>query len=406
MLDGLLHRGIESVRPVVADVLRLGAYQLLEMGSVPPYAAVSQSVELVRAAREPGAAGLVNGVLQSLRRGDRVPEFPSFEEDAPACLATWGSHPRWLIDRWIEQFGPTGARELVEANNRRPQLYLRPLGVSVPAAMETLREADIGCEPVPFAPDALRLEPGADVDDVLARVPGVIQDPAAGLVVRYAAVPPGATVADLCAAPGGKALALQARVGIPAAGGHRPGSGLKEEGAMPESIAAGISEDDGFVLAGDLSEERLVRVRENARRVRLPAVPVVADARRPPIRPVDAVLIDAPCTGTGTFRRHPDGKWRLDERDLDSLTLLQREILEGVADRVAVGGLLIYATCSLEPEENEAQVESFLERHPAYVLEPGPRPSGVAGNDDGFLRVLPQEFGVDGAFAARLRRNG
>jgi 16S rRNA (cytosine967-C5)-methyltransferase len=205
-------------------------------------------------------------------------------------------------------------------------------------------------------------------------VPAVVQDPAASLVVRYADIPAGATVADVCAAPGGKALAL--------AGGA------------------------GFVAAADLSFDRLERVRENAERVgSLPLGLVVADAREPPFRPVDAVLIDAPCTGTGTLRRHPDGKWRLRPEDPAALARLQAEILDAAAPLVAPGGLLVYATCSLEPEENEEQMEAFLSAHPEF--EPAAPPEGLDPrmlDEAGRLLVLPQRLGVDGAFAARLRR--
>jgi 16S rRNA (cytosine967-C5)-methyltransferase len=228
---------------------------------------------------------------------------------------------------------------------------------------------------VPLAPDAVRLSSGG-VLEALAAVPSVVQDPAAGLVVRYAAVPPGARVADLCAAPGGKALAL--------------------------------AETAGYLAAADLGFGRLARLRENLRRLEgLPVGLVVADARQPPFRPVDAVLIDVPCTGTGTFRRHPDGRWRLGPEDLESLVRLQREILEAAASVVRPGGLLIYSTCSLEPEENEEQVDAFLNEHPEFELEP-PAP-GVLDpallDVGGRLVVLPQEVGVDGAFAARLRRS-
>jgi 16S rRNA (cytosine967-C5)-methyltransferase len=376
MLDRVVRRGIDSLEPDVLDVLRLGAYQLLEMGSVPAYAAVSQAVEMGKGVGGAGAGKLVNGVLQALGRQRDSLRFPSFERDPAGHLSAWGSHPRWLVERWLRRFGRDGARALVEANNRRPELYLRPVGVTVEEARARLAEAGIASEPVAFAPDAVRILPPAGATEALARVPAVVQDPAAGLVVRYAAIPRGARVADLCAAPGGKAVALAERA--------------------------------GYVAAADLSLDRLERVRENARRIGGLALGVlVADARHPPIREgsVDAVLLDVPCTGTGTLRRHPDGKWRIGPQDLESLVALQRELLEAAAPLVAPGGLLVYSTCSLEPEENEAQVEGFLERHPEFTLEPTPESLDVGLLDEaGRLLVLPQRFGVDGAFAARLRR--
>jgi 16S rRNA (cytosine967-C5)-methyltransferase len=375
VLDGFARDGVRSLDPDVLDVLRLGAYQLLEMGSVPPYAAVSQSVELVRSAGAARAAGLVNGVLQNLqRRGDAI-AFPDPRNDPPGHLATWGSHPRWLAERWIRRWGADGALALAEANNRRPELYLRPLGISAPDAVAALAAAGIGAEAVPFSPDSVRVLPPATAAEALARVPAVVQDPAAALVVRYAAVPEGATVLDLCAAPGGKSLGLAARA--------------------------------GRVAAADLSRRRLARVVENAGRVgwgdRLGAV--VADGRRPPFRPADVVVLDAPCTGTGTFRRHPDGRWRVTPDDLAALAALQDELLTAAAPLVRPGGWLVYSTCSLEREENEERVEAFLASHPAFT--PDPAPDAVApelADASGRLCVLPHRQGVDGAFAARLRR--
>jgi 16S rRNA (cytosine967-C5)-methyltransferase len=373
VLNNFARDGLESLDPDVLDVLRLGAYQLLEMGSVPPYAAVSQSVELVRMAGVPRAAGLVNGILQNMQRRSDF-RFPDFDHDPEAYLESYGSHPRWLVERWIDRFGAEGARALAEADNRRPELYIRPLGLSVDEARARLAAAEIEAEPVDFSPDSLRILPPASAAQALAAVPAVVQDPAAALVVRYADVPDGATVIDLAAAPGGKALGLAERA---------------------------------RVAAADLSARRMRRVVQNAERVgwggRVGAV--VADGRHPPFRPVDAVLLDAPCTGTGTFRRHPDGRWRVTPDDLRALVRLQDELLAAAAELVRPGGLLVYSTCSLEREENELRIESFLAGRTGWTVEP---PAGAVDgallDADGFLCVLPQRQGVDGAFAARLRR--
>jgi 16S rRNA (cytosine967-C5)-methyltransferase len=181
-------------------------------------------------------------------------------------------------------------------------------------------------------------------------------------------------VVDICAAPGGKAFEL--------------------------------SRTARHVIAADRSPTRLERMRQNMLRLDVRNVSLVAtDARELALAPADAVLVDAPCTGTGTFRRHPDARWRLRISDLAVSAAAQRAILRSAAALVAPGGLLIYSTCSLEPEENEEQVAHFLDSHPGFVLEPPPAdavPATVV--DDGMLRVLPQRHGVDGAFAARMRR--
>jgi len=181
---------------------------------------------------------------------------------------------------------------------------------------------------------------------------------------------------DLCAAPGGKALEL--------------------------------SRTASLVVAADRSVPREQRLRGNLRRVEARnVVSVVADALAPAVLPVDAVLLDAPCTGTGTFRRHPDARWRLKPSDLAVMATTQRALLRSAAQIVRPGGLLVYATCSLETEENDAQIESFLAEHPDWALEPPPEGVVAASVlDAGRLRTLPQRHAVDGAFAARLRRAG
>lgn len=372
-LDAFVRGGTAGLDPEVLDVLRLGAYQLLEMGSVPPYAAVSQSVELARGAGAGRASGLVNGVLQSLRRRGGEVRFPDREADPVGYLSAWHSHPRWLVERWVREWGVEGAEALVEANNRRPELFLRPLRTSAAEARVRLGEHGVEAEPVPLSPDSLRILPPAGAAEALEAAPAVVQDPAAALVVRYAAVPEGARVLDLCSAPGGKAL--------------------------------GMAERAGYVVAADLSFGRLRRVRENAERAGERVGEVVADARRPPFRPAELVLLDAPCTGTGTFRRHPDGRWRITPADLAALAALQREMLEAAAERVRPGGWLVYSTCSLEPEENREQVERFLAAHPEFTSDPA---EGAVAPElldpEGRLSVLPHRTGFDGSFAARLRR--
>ena len=377
--------------PPVRTALRMGAFQITEMGSVPAYAAVAQSVEQVKATRSRAAAGLVNAVLRKLAaaaaaeaqapptRRPRDAGFPDPATDLESYLTTWGSHPRWLVRRWLRQLGDAATRAIVEADNEEPRTYVRSVGVDAAQAARALARGgmttvDSPCAETPCIP----LRPGVDPAAALALTPGVVQDPASALVADFAAPPAGALVADLCAAPGGKALALSA-------------------GARG-------------VVAADLSPKRLERVARNAACVaqastRAPALvwPVAADARHPPVRQAEAVLADVPCTGTGTLRRHPDGRWRLRETDVERMAGVQMAILEGAASVVSPGGLLVYATCTLEPEENGVQVERFLERRPEFRIEPGPAPQRFL-DDQGRLWIRPDQSGFDGAFAARMRR--
>jgi 16S rRNA (cytosine967-C5)-methyltransferase len=369
--------GIARLDGDLADLLRLGTYQLFHMGSVPPYAAIAQTVELAKQRHGMGASKLVNAVLRRLDRERGEMLEPALPADPVEALAIDGSHPRWLVARWVARWGAEETRALLDANNREAPLVVRPWGV-VREQLEAMLEASgVEVTDAPLVPDSMVLAPGSVLTSLGAFQQGCcfVQDPAATLVTMYAAIPAGAKVADLCAAPGGKTVEL--------------------------------ARTASYVTAADSSEARLVRLQETIDRLELDHVTaVVSDARdAAQLGTFDAVLVDAPCTGTGTFRRHPDARWRLRTSDLAVMSATQRTVLRAAAQAVAPGGLLIYSTCSLEPEENDAQVESFLADHPGWTLEPPPEGSVPAAVlDAGRLRVLPQRHGTDGSFAARLRR--
>jgi 16S rRNA (cytosine967-C5)-methyltransferase len=376
LLDDRVRGGLAKLDPDLIDLLRLGAYQLLSMGSVPAYAAIGQTVELAKRRHGIGASKLVNAVLRRLDR-ERERLAVKTPEDPVEALALQHSHPRWLVARWIARWGADETRLLLEANNREAPLVARPYHVVREQLEAMLEGAGVTVADAPLVPDSLVLTAGVGaMTELGAFKQGLfhLQDPASTLVTRYAAIPTGAQVADLCAAPGGQTLEL----------------------ARTASV----------VFAGDASLARLQRVRDNVRRLDASnVVPFVGDARFPAVAGMDAVLIDVPCTGTGTFRRHPDARWRLRVSDLAVLPAAQRSILRAAASAVRPGGLLVYSTCSLETEENDAQIESFLSDNPDWRLEPPPEgvvPAAVL--DAGRLRVLPQRHGTDGAFAARLRR--
>ena len=279
-----------------------------------------------------------------------------------------------MVERWLERWSPEEVQSLVDRHNRPPPLYLRPLRISVEEGLDRLRQDGVQAEAVEEGAGCIWVVGGGDPGALVRRVEGVVQDPAAAWVTRYAAPPAGALVADLCAAPGGKALSLA-------------GEGAK-------------------VVAGDRSFPRLRLVQEGARRLGLPVWPVVALAEAPPVARADLVLVDVPCSGTGTLARHPDARWRLTWKDVASLVRVQDRILDGAVQAVPPRGLLVYSTCTMEVEENEERARAFLSRHPEFRPEPG---SGVPERyltREGFLRILPHETGFDGAFAARFRRVG
>jgi 16S rRNA (cytosine967-C5)-methyltransferase len=369
--------GLVRLDPDLGDLLRLGAYQLLSMRSVPAYAAIAQTVELAKQRHGIGASKLANAVLRRVDRERDALTLPTMTDPVDA-LALHHSHPRWLVARWVARWGAAETERLLIANNTEPSTVLRPYGI-VREQLETMLEnAGVDVSDVPLLRDSIQLPHGVSLTELGAFRKGLffVQDPASTLVTQYANIPPDARVADLCAAPGGKTLELSRTASI--------------------------------VVAGDRNLHRTQRLIENLRRVEARNIAsVVMDARHPAVREVDAVLIDVPCTGTGTLRRHPDARWRLRISDLAVMAALQRSILRAAAAAVRPGGLLIYSTCSLEPEENDAQIESFLAEHNDWKLEPpaeGVVPASVL--DAGRLRVLPQRNGVDGAFAARIRRVG
>ena len=383
-LDALLasrvRGGLSRLDDDVTDLLRLGMYQLLFMRSVPPYAAIGQTVELAKRRHGIGASKLANAVLRRVDREsvgilDTTPESLGASDPVDA-LSIRFSHPRWLVARWVGRWGADATRSLLERNNTEAPLTVRPFSIVREQLEATLDAAGIETEEVSLVPDSLIVRGAGSITELGSFRQGLffVQDPAATLVTQYAAIPVGAVVADLCAAPGGKALEL--------------------------------SRTASRVVAADRSLGRMSRVVSNIDRLDSRNISVmIADARRPAIAPVDAVLIDVPCTGTGTFRRHPDARWRLKVSDLAVMAALQRAILAAAATVVRPGGLLIYSTCSLEPEENDSQIENFLSANPEWSLEPPP--AGAVHDsvlDAGRLRVLPHVHGVDGAFAARLRR--
>lgn len=371
LLDLHLEKGLGSLAPAVLDLLRLGAYQLLFMDGVPPYAAISQTVDQVRAVAGGGGGRMANGVLRSLgREGGGVGRFPAFETDPVGHLSSWGSHPGWLVRRWLRRWSPEEVQSLLVWNNTPPPLYLRPLGMTPGEAADRLSRQGVEVEIPGAGIPCLLVADGTNPARLLEAFPGIVQDPGAALVTVYADPPSDVLVYDLCAAPGGKALAL-----------------------------AG----DGFyVLAADRSLARSRVLRQNLERAGGHVTLVVADARRPPFSEARFVLLDVPCSGTGTLRRHPDARWRLTPEMLEGLVELQAEILEAGSRLIPPGGHLVYSTCTLEEEENELQVEAFLDRNPEFSLEEtgAVDPSFLDGR--GFLKVLPQEAGFDGAFAARL----
>jgi 16S rRNA (cytosine967-C5)-methyltransferase len=372
-LGALVPRGWDSVVPALREVLRLGAFQLTVLDRVPQHAAVDTSVSLARAIGGVRAGGFVNAVLRRLSKLPIAPAAPPQEERAAARLAGQYSHPLWLVERWVARWGENGTEALLRWNNTRPRLVLQPARESLEQLERRWSVAGIGVEPAPFGA-------GLTVDRTRpADLPGyaegafIVQDPAQALLAWFADLQPGSWLYDACAAPGGKSITLGREI-------------------------AGV-------ISADIVPDRVERLAINLKRAGSGREhPVVADARHPPVRKIDAVLLDAPCLGTGTFARHPDARLRVTAEALEMLVRKQAELLARTADVVAPGGLLIYSTCSLEPEENEEQVNHFLDAHPEFRRERGDTFPAALTSSEGDLVITPQRDHMDGAYAARLRR--
>ena len=367
-LARLSDRPLDELDVPIRTALRLGAYQVLRL-RVPDRAAVSESVDLVRA-DAPRATGFVNAVLRRLSREGAPPE-PDPVAAPLEWLTTAGSLPPWLAQRWLDRLGATTAVARARAFEAAPPTIVR-LNPRVPDAAARASAAGITLSPLPV-PGACSAGGEAAVELAGA---GVLyaQDQGSQLIAHLAARP--GRILDACAAPGGKSTLL-----------------------------ADLGGKGAFVVAGDVSPRRVQTLAALVRRWGATGVHVVAaDARRPPFtRPFDSVLLDAPCSGLGTHARNPDIRWRSRAEDIASHSERQRALLESAASLVAPGGTLVYAACSLEPEENEGVVAPFLDGHPEFAPAALPEWAAPFASGD-FARTLPERDAGDGFFAARLRR--
>ncbi len=388
-LDACSRRPLSTLDGAVRAVLRLAAYQLRHLDRVPAHAVVHEAVEATRALGHARAAGLVNAVLRKLARSTApaVPPAPADAADRTqtlAYLAVALSHPEWLAARWLDRHGFDAAAAWCRFNNDAPEVSVRPMrGES--AADLVLRLAAEGIEAAPgrVVRDALRLPPGSLgrlAPATRARV--AVLDEGSQLVAHALGVRPGDRVLDVCAAPGGKTRVL-----------------------------ADELRGDGLLVAGDYRRARLALLRTTLAGDQVNARVLRLDATHPlPFRPIfDRVLVDAPCSGLGTLRRDPDLKWSRQPADLERLAGTARQILARAAEVVRPGGRLLYATCSSEPEENDAVVDAFLESRPDFALVPAVPSAAVPTLDRvvdarGLVRTLPFRDRLDAYVAAVLER--
>jgi 16S rRNA (cytosine967-C5)-methyltransferase len=410
LIAALSKRAVDRLDPEVVEILRLSAYQLLHLTRVPASAVVDDAVKLTRRAGKQSAAGFVNAVLRTLSRsrnnlplpprppaltistgGDgghrasRATEDGGAREAALAYLSITLSHPTWLVERWLDRFGFETTETWLRFNNTPAPLTLRAnrLRATPDEVVERLGQEGVRLRPGRFAPDALIVEGG---HPLRGRQEGlfVVQDETSQLVAMLAEPRLEERVLDACASPGGKTTALAAALG-----------------------------GTGRLVACDVRDRRMALLLRTltaagARQVRL----VQSDLMRPlPFtRSFDLVLVDAPCSGLGTLRRDPDLRWRRSERDLPSLAAAEIVMLQHAADVVAPGGRLVYATCSSEPDENEAIVSAFLATTPDFVpldaRDAAPRLPREVIDARGHLRTEPHVHGLEAFFGAVFVKSG
>ena len=400
-LDFVLHRLAKlpdkKIDLRLFNLLRMGAYQILFMNRVPVSAAINECVQLAKTIfKNEKIAGFTNAILRSIARGKDSEDLPSFGQDSIASLTQALSHPGWMVERWVKEFGLEIARKICLANNRRPPFTVRvnTLKISREALQKKLKVSGVELHRTPFAPEGLIFaESFPPAQDALFQE-GLyfVQDEASQLIPHLLDPQAGERILDVCAAPGGKSTHL-----------------------------AQLMEDRGEIMALDLHGPKVNLIKENSRRMGLSIIKAYrADASRPlPFPPemiFDRILIDAPCTGLGILHRHPEAKWRLKPDDPLRRRPLQMALLENVCSRLKLGGILVYSTCTMTREENDEVVEVFLAKHKNFQLENlrgrVPKPWNLLVDEKGYFRTYPQmithreDYRMDGFFAARLRKKG
>jgi 16S rRNA (cytosine967-C5)-methyltransferase len=373
--------------PEVLDVLRLTAFQLLHLDRIPASAAVNDAVDLARKAGKKSASGLVNAVLRRISR-ERArlplpprPAAPRERDASIAYLSSTLSHPAWLVARWLDRHGFDAAESWAHFDNGPAALTLRvnTLRTSRETLAASLETHGVVTEPTRFAPHGLVVRSGNPLLTPLA-TSGLffVQDESSQLVAVLTAAAPGERVLDACASPGGKTTAMAAAM-----------------------------ENRGLLVATDVRGRRVDLLSRTVHAAGATCVRIVqADAADilPFSRRFDCVLLDAPCSGLGTLRRDPDIRWRRTEASLPALAATQLAMLGSTADIVEVGGRLIYATCSSEPDENEEVVSRFLSERQDFILVTDRLPGALRQfvGPDGYFRTFPFRDQLEPFFAAML----
>ncbi|NET61591.1 MAG: 16S rRNA (cytosine(967)-C(5))-methyltransferase [Symploca sp. SIO2E6] len=385
LIDQLGKKKAHQQPPDFRIILHLGLYQLRKSERIPASAAVNTTVELAKENKFKGLTGVVNGLLrQYVRLAAKTADPLQLPTEPVQRLGVLHSFPDWIIKMWLEQLGEAATEQLCQWFNQSPTIDLRvnPLRVSMEEVEIAMGALGVDVCRLPHLPQALRVRGGTGA---IEQLPGfregwwTIQDSSAQLVSHLLNPQAGDVVIDACAAPGGKTTHL-----------------------------AELMADQGKIWACDRAASRLKKLRENLQRLGLQSIEIcTGDSRNFPqfTTVADAVLVDAPCSGNGTLHRRPDIRWRSTPETVTELAQLQGELLAQAATWVKPNGVLVYATCTLHPQENERVIESFLENHPHWHIEPPPPSSSAAAfcSPQGWIKVWPHQHQMDGFFMVRLK---
>lgn len=385
ILSQFIKKPLDKLEPWVHQLLRCSLYDL-GPGKAPSYAVVNEAVKIAKKRGHEGIVKFVNGVLRSYLRSEDKIDLPSYAQSPREHFIIAHSHPAWLIDTWMNKWKLDRIHHLVRINNQPAPLSLRvnTLKSDLSSVIKALDDLEINAVPSEIVPEAIHLlrSPGLEGFTPIHEGKVIIQDIGAMLITYLLAPKPNEQIVDLCAAPGGKTTHI-----------------------------AQMMNNSGLIWAIDQYEAKTSTIRASAHRMGINIIhEITADARIwHPEELVDAVLLDAPCSGTGVIRRRPDLKWRRTENDVNELVILQRELLSSAATLLRPGGHLVYSTCSIQPVENEDQVKWFLKKHPEFLRDQDPdsfkrmisHPSlDTEITNEGIL-VFPSEQ-TDGFFMTRL----